>query len=107
MHTKTENDDGREKVFFWKNGAAIRHPLLPWGGGHFMVCAEFDIINILCSALVANLPPVKFYFLPRQSYGNSKFNLLMQRTRSRCPHLHRSADSVRVWNIPVDLGGFA
>jgi len=60
MHTKTENDDGREKVFFWKNGAAIRHPLLPWGGGHFMVRAEFDIVNILYSALVVNLQLVKF-----------------------------------------------
>lgn len=37
MHTKRGNDDGRDKVFFWKNGAPIRHPLLPWGGGHFMV----------------------------------------------------------------------
>ena len=45
MHTKTETSDGQAPIFFWKNGAPIRHPLLPWGGGHFMVRTKSDIIN--------------------------------------------------------------
>jgi cytochrome P450 len=45
MHTKTENSDGRVTICFWKNGAPIRHPLLPWGGGHFMVSSASDVIN--------------------------------------------------------------
>lgn len=45
MHTKTENSDGRVTFGFWKNGSPIRHPLLPWGGGHFMVSSGSDVIN--------------------------------------------------------------
>ena len=49
MHTKTENSDSRANIYFWKNGAPIRHPLLPWGGGHFMVRTRSDVINVECT----------------------------------------------------------
>lgn len=32
-----EGDGSHNKVFFSKNGAPIRHPFIPFGGGHFMV----------------------------------------------------------------------
>jgi cytochrome P450 len=37
MHSNIGDDSTRAKVYFSKHGVPIRHPLLPWGGGHFMV----------------------------------------------------------------------
>ena len=39
MHTKIEGDNYTDKpqTTFTKHGMPIRHPLIPWGGGHFMV----------------------------------------------------------------------
>ena len=40
-HTKSVDNANKEKVHFFKNGVPVRHPLLPWGGGHFMVRVYF------------------------------------------------------------------
>jgi cytochrome P450 len=36
-HTKSDYNANKDNLHFFKNGVPIRHPLIPWGGGHFMV----------------------------------------------------------------------
>ena len=38
MHSKSGEDySDKPATFFTKNGVPVRNPLIPWGGGHFMV----------------------------------------------------------------------
>lgn len=36
-HKKSDDNANKDEMHFFKNGVLIRHPLIPWGGGHFMV----------------------------------------------------------------------
>jgi sterol 12-alpha-hydroxylase len=42
IHMHTKQDDVEQKVYM-KKGVAVRTPLFPWGGGHFMVNISFGI----------------------------------------------------------------
>ena len=59
------NVDAESKGWFFKQGKAVKYPLMPWGGGHFMVLSEslvplFIFYPCLCSCVRRELRRSRF-----------------------------------------------